>query len=237
MNLTALAFAAAASVIPPQPTSFETVNLRMTVDSCTFVPETVRITMAANVVRVTQNVNNCLLPGTPRVADVQLGALPAGDYRVELYMTPQPSGSPVESLAFQVRDPAQIAVVPPPPRPLTDYTGLWFNMQESGWGLSLFQGPTHAMFGLLFVYDNANRPEWYSIQGGHWTSSTTWTGTVWRTTGPAFGGAFDPSQVAYAQMGTASLDFTQSPGEEGRARLTYSIGNTSTTKIVTRMPL
>ena len=237
MNLAALAFAAAASIVPPQPTSFETVNLRMTVDSCAFVPETVRVTMNANVLRVTQNVNNCLVAGTPRVADVELGALPAGDYRVELYMTPQASGTPVESLAFQVRDPAQIAVFPPPPRPLTDYTGLWFNAQESGWGLSLFQGPTYAMFGLLFVYDNASRPEWYSIQGGRWTSSTTWTGTVWRTTGPAFSGTFDPSQVMYSQMGTASLDFTQAPGEEGMARFTYVINGVSRTRAVHRMAL
>jgi hypothetical protein len=93
------------------------------------------------------------------------------------------------------------------------------------------------MFGLLFVYDGGNRPEWYSIQGGQWTSSTQWSGTIFRTTGPAFSSSFDASQVAYAQVGTASLDFTQLPGQEGRARVTYSIGNTSVTKTITRLPL
>jgi len=151
MNLAAIAFLASA-VVPAQPTAFETVNLRMTVDSCTFVPGTVRVTMSSNLIRVTQTLNNCFAPGTPQVADVQLGALPSGDYRVEVYATPQATGTPIEQLSFQVRDP-----VAAPSRPLTNYTGLWYNPQQSGWGLSLFQGATHVTFGLLFVYDGANR--------------------------------------------------------------------------------
>ena len=236
MNLAAIAFLAS-SLVPPLPTSFETVNLRMNVDSCAFVPSTVRVTMSANVIRVTQALNNCFAPGTPQVADVQLGALPAGDYRVEVYATGQPIGLPAEMLSFQVRDPAQIAIAPAAPRPLTDYTGVWYNPQESGWGLSLHQGATYTVFGLLFVYDSANRPEWYSLQGAHWTSPWTLAGTLFRTTGPALGGAFNASQVSYVQAGTATLDFTQAPGQEGRARLTYSIGNTSVTTPVIRISM
>jgi len=231
MNLAAIAFLASA-VVPAQPAAFETVNLRMTVDSCTFVPGTVRVTMSSNLIRVTQTLNNCFAPGTPQVADVQLGALPSGDYRVELYATPQATGTPIEQLSFQVRDP-----VAAPSRPLTNYTGLWYNPQQSGWGLSLFQGATHVTFGLLFVYDAANRPEWYSLQGAHWTDSRTLAGTLFRTTGPALGGSFNASQVTYAQVGTATLDFTQPPGQEGRARLTYSIGNTNVTTTVVRISM
>lgn len=236
MTLAAIAFLASA-LVPAQPTSFETVNLRMNVDSCAFVPATVRVTMSAGVIRVTQDLNNCFAPGTPQVADVQLGALPAGDYRVELYATPQAGGTPIETLAFQVRDPVQAAVFPAPARPLTDYTGLWYDPQESGWGLSLFQGPAHTVFGLLFVYDGANRPEWYSLQGGRWTGSTIWTGTLIRTTGPTFGAAFDAALVSYAEVGTATLDFTQAPGQEGRARFTHSIGGTTVVRTVVRMRL
>jgi hypothetical protein len=236
MSLATLAFLAS-SLVPAQPTSFETVVLRIATDACNFGADTVRVTMSANVIRVTRGGENCSPPGPAIMADVQLGALPAGDYRVETHSVYSLDGPAAETIAFQVRDPAEVAVFPPPARPLTDYTGLWYNPQESGWGLSLHQGAIHSMFGVLFVYDNANRPEWFSIQGGHWTSSTTWTGNVWRTTGPAFGAAFDPSQVIYSQMGTASLDFTQAPGEEGRARFTYSIGTTSATKTIARMPL
>jgi len=234
MNLATLAFAAAATIVPPQPASFETVNLRMTVDSCTFVPGTIRVTMVSNVIRVTELFNNCFAPGTPQVVDVKLGALPAGDYRVQVLPAISSLSQPLEDLAFQVRDPVQPPAVA---RPLVDYTGLWYNPQQSGWGLSLFQGATHVTFGLLFVYDGANRPEWYSLQGAHWTDSRTLAGTLFRTTGPALGGSFDASQVTYAHVGTATIDFTQPPGQEGRARLTYSIGNANVTTTVVRFSM
>ena len=239
MSLLALAAFAASTLVPAQPTSYETVNLRMTVDSCAFSPSTVRVALAANVFRVTQRLNNCFAAGSPQIADVRLGAVPAGDYRVEVFVTTDPTSSaPVESLSFQVRDPVEIAIFPPPNRPLTDYTGLWLDPRESGWGLSLYQGPTHSVFGLLFVYNASTQPEWYSLQNGRWTSSTTWSANVYRTTGPAyFMGVFDPSQVSYAMAGTATLDFTQAPGQQGRARFTYMINGASVAKTIQRMPL
>jgi hypothetical protein len=238
VNLVALAAFAASTLVPAQPTSFATVNLRMNIDSCEFTASTVRVSQQSNVIRVTHSPAACSPPGAPGVADVRLGAFPSGDYRVEVYVTHPGTSALVESLSFQVRDPVEIAIFPAPSRPLADYTGLWLDPRESGWGLSLYQGPTHMVFGLLFVYDGPNQPEWYSLQDGHWTSSTTWSANVYRTTGPAyFMGVFDPSQVSYAMAGTATLDFTQSPGQEGRARFTYMINGASVAKTIQRMPL
>lgn len=237
-SFVAIAAFATAAIVPAQPTSFDLVNLRMPVDSCAFVPSTVRVTLESNVFRVTQQMNNCFAPGTPQVADVRLGMLPSGDYRVEVFGSPVTSGSPLETLSFQVRDPVEIAIFPPPHRPLTDYSGIWFDPAESGWGLSLHQGALHTVFGLLFVYEGARQPDWYSLQGGRWTSSTTWTATVLRTTGPGLSNpVFDPALVQYTSAGTATLDFTQAPGQEGRARFTYTINGTRATKTIQRMAL
>jgi hypothetical protein len=233
-SFVAIAAFAASAIVPAQPLSFEQVILRIPVDSCAFAPSTVRVTLASNTFRVTQQVNNCFAPGTPQVADVRLGAVPAGDYRVELYGSPSSMVPPIEMLSFQVRDPVE--VVPRTPRPLTDYSGLWFNPSESGWGLSLHQGPTHAVFGLLFVYDGARQPQWYSLQGGHWTSYTKWTANAFRTTGPGIASpVFDPALVQYAPSGTVTIEFAQSPGEEGRARVAYTIDNVTATKVVQRL--
>lgn len=238
MNLVALAAFAASALVPAQPTSFETVNLRMTVDSCAYSPSTVRVSQSSNVIRVTQRLNNCFAAGTPQPVDVRLGAFPSGDYRVEIFVTPDPAASaPVETLSFQVRDPAEIAIFPPPPRPLTDYTGLWIDMADPGWGISLCQGPTHTVFGLLFTYDGQRQPEWYSLQGGRWTSATTWTATAYRTTGPALWSAPAVSLISYDNAGTVLFDFTLSPGAEGRARFTYSLYGMSGSRTIQRMPL
>ena len=236
MSLATLAFLAS-SLVPAQPTSFETVTLRRTTDSCNFNAATVRVTMSSNVIQVDHDGNNCSPPGAPIVADVQLGKLPPGDYRVEVFEPRRLNSAPAETLVFQVRDPAEVAIFPPPPRPLTNYTGLWYNAEESGWGLSLHQGATYMVFGLLFVYDGGNQPEWYSLQGGQWTSSTKWTGILYRTTGPSFREPFMAAQVTYAVAGTASFDFTQAAGQQGRAQFTYSIGSTTVTKTITRLPL
>ena len=230
-----LALPAASRIVPAEPTAFELVNLRMTVDSCAFAPSTVRVRAEGATLKVTQQPNNCLVPGTPQIADVQLGALAPGLYRVEVYSNPAGTGE-AEVHAFQVRELVEIAVFPPPPRPLTSYSGMWWSPQESGWGLALVQGVSHALLGTWFVYGSGGQPEWYTLQGGQWTSSTRWAGQVYRTTGPFFAGPdFDPRLVRAEPAGTATLDFSQSPGDEDRARFTYTVGGVAATKVIARM--
>lgn len=237
--LAALAFSAGASRIePPEPIAFEAVNLRMTVDGCAFVPETVRVRAAGNVLTVTQHLNACFAQGPVEIADVRLGSLAPGEYRVEVYASPEAVGTPVETLAFEVRTRPWIAVFPPPPRPITDYSGMWWTAAESGWGLSLHQSPTDAMFGALFVYGPDREAEWFTLQGGRWESATRWSATLYRTTGPFFAvPVFDPRLVILQAVGVATLDFHQVPGDEGRARFTYGVDGTTVAKVITRAPL
>ena len=232
----ALPATAASRIVPAQPTAFELVNLRMTVDSCAFNPATVHVRAAMNVLTVTQRPNACLVAGTPEIVDVRLGALAAGDYRVEVFASPTAEGAPAEALAFTVREPVEIAIFPPPPRPLTDNSGLWWNPLESGWGLSLHQSALHSLFGAWFVYNSGGQPEWYTLQDGQWIDSTTWRGAIYRTTGPSFAGPdYDPRLVLVQAAGTATLDFRLRDGEEGRARFSYTLGGVTTTKTISRM--
>jgi len=236
--LAALPAAAQVRISPAQPSSFERVNLRMTVDSCVFDPTRVSVSQGsgASHIIVTAPRNMCLLPGEPRVVDIQLGAFPAGSYTVAVHDNPSDFSPPYERASFTVTDRPQIAIFPPPPRPLTDYTGMWWNPQESGWGLALNQGVSNALFGAWFVYGQNGQPEWYTLQGGQWTSSTRWTGAVYRTTGPFFAGPdFDPRLVLVQAAGSATLDFTQTPGSEDRARFTYTVGGITASKTISRM--
>jgi hypothetical protein len=229
------AAAAASTLVPAQPSAFDPVDLRMTVDSCAFVPGTVNVTADGSVLKVTQHLNNCLQPGVPQVVDVRLGTLPAGEYRVELYATQRTDVAPVETIRFSVLPRPEAAVFPPFPRPLTDYSGVWYHPDQSGWGLSLTQSPTHAVFGALFVYGGNNQPLWFTLQGGQWTSSTTWRGTLYRTTGPAFSDpGFDPRLVLIQAVGEAALDFGAVPST-GRATFTYTVNNVSVTTAIARM--
>lgn len=230
--------AGAASIEPAQPIAFEPVNLRLTVDGCAFVPETVRVNATGNVLNVTQHQNQCIVAGPVEIADVRLGSLAPGDYRVEVHASLDATGTPLETLAFEVRARPEILIFPPPPRPITDYSGMWWNASESGWGLSLHQSATDVMFGALFVYGADGEAEWFTLQGGRWETATRWSATLYRTIGPFYAGpVFDPRRVVVQAVGNASLDFRQVPGDVGRARFTYGVDGISVTKVIARTPL
>jgi len=222
--------------VPADPVEFEHVHLRQTVDSCMFEESRVRVALEGRTIIVVQPPNQCLLPGPPEVVDVQLGAFPAGEYRVEVRLGEnQP---PVERIDFTVSGIVTIAIFPPPPRPIANYTGLWWTASESGWGLSLHQGRLFDLFGSLYVYGSGGAPEWYTLQSGRWESSTRWAGEVLRSSGPPWvSSTFNASLVSHADVGNVVLDFTMVPGREDRATFSLTIGGTSITKTITRIRL
>ncbi len=54
-----------------------------------------------------------------------------------------------------------LALPPPPPAvPEFDYTDLWWNSAESGWGFNIIQHASHNIFGVIYAYEAPNRPTW-----------------------------------------------------------------------------
>jgi hypothetical protein len=223
---------AASTVVPASPLPFEGVNLRMRVDSCEFSPADVVVTTTAGAIRVQRRDAACSPPGLPKDVDVLLGAYPAGTYNVELVQISGVESFVQERLQFTVRPrPAAFTF------PLTDYSGLWWNPQESGWGLSIHQSARYTLFAALYVYDSQGRAQWFTIQPGGWTSSTRWAGPLYRTTGPYFAGpSYDPNLVVVQAVGNAVLEFDSTAAGVDRARFTYTIDGVATTvKTITRM--
>jgi hypothetical protein len=46
---------------------------------------------------------------------------------------------------------------------------------------------------------------WFVMPSGSWSNPTTYTGTLYATSGPAFTGPFDPSLVTIDAVGTGTL--------------------------------
>ena len=221
--LLALALPAGAStIVPPQPTAQQAVELRLLVDSCSFNPATVQVAASGSTLRLTQRLNNCLAPGAVRLYDVRLGNFPAGDYRVEVYNTPAATGTPAESLAFTVTDRVEIAVVPPPVHPLTNYSGFWWNPDQPGWGLALTQtAGSDALFGAMYVYGADGIPMWSTIEGGTWTTPTSWSGISPTMRGPL-------GHVTVSSSAPITLDFGAIP-TGGRLNVTVILGGSNPT--------
>jgi hypothetical protein len=90
----------------------------------------------------------------------------------------------------------------------TDRTDLWFNPDESGWGLSLANHGNN-IFGVWYSYDTDGEPLWFVLPGGAFTGVNAFSGSLYRTTGPYFGNAtFDPTSVVATNVGTAQINFT-----------------------------
>ena len=88
-----------------------------------------------------------------------------------------------------------------------NYRGLWWNMNEGGWGLTIAQ-----YFNTLSVvwctYAADGSPLWVSLQG-NWTSSTTFIGNlVTSKQAPGNLTAYNGSATVYTQAGTGKLTFT-----------------------------
>lgn len=117
------------------------------------------------------------------------------------------------------------------PAPAADFTDLWWNPNESGWGLNLVQHPSRVIFGVWYTYEPDGTRTWYVIPTGNWSTSTTYTGPLFTTSGPPFNAAtFDAALVQSRQVGTATLTFS----DANNGSFAYSVDGVSGTKTMTR---
>lgn len=112
----------------------------------------------------------------------------------------------------------------------SDYTDIWWNASESGWGLTLAQHGNN-IFGVLYTYDTNNQPLWVVMPGVSVKGLSRYSGSLFTTTGPAFGSAFDPSRVRSTEVGSATLSFGPTSNE-----FTYLINGAASLKSIVRQP-
>jgi hypothetical protein len=112
-----------------------------------------------------------------------------------------------------------------------DYSDLWWNAAESGWGMQLVRGGD-VMFATLYVYDASARPTFFTATLSN--SGSAWSGTLYETTGPFYAApAFDPAHVVLRIAGT--LEFT--PATLTSAHVQYAVDGAAVAKDVTRQTL
>lgn len=114
----------------------------------------------------------------------------------------------------------------------TDLTDLWWNANESGWGVTA----THqreVVFLTFFVYGPDSRATFYTGQASYVSQASSgaliFSGPMFETTGPWIGVPFNPNLVTRRQVGTVTFTaFVDS------ATLSYNVDGTSVAKSLTR---
>jgi cytochrome c553 len=144
------------------------------------------------------------------------------------FLRGQLTDAEIADIAAYIGSLASSAPPPGPPIPEFDYTDMWWSSAESGWGLNVIQHASNVIFGVIFTYEAPNRPTWFVLPGGTWTSSTTYTGTLYRVAGTPANMAFLP--VNATVVGTATLLFSSSSS----ATITYSVDGAQVTKSLAR---
>jgi hypothetical protein len=113
-----------------------------------------------------------------------------------------------------------------------DYTDIWWapctpgpncdteTGHESGWGVNFVQNQD-VVFATFYIYDTAKKPIWVSSPMFVNGAGTSYSGTLYQTTGSFFGGAWNPSDVTKPPVGTST--FTPTSATTGT--LNYTVNN------------
>jgi len=104
--------------------------------------------------------------------------------------------------------------------PAANYSDIWWNPNESGWGVTFTQHPgTNQVFAVWYTYDPREsdpassgnfKPLWIVMSGGTWTSPTSLTGDVYVTNGTPFAMGWNPNSLQVDRVGTFSFNFQSS---------------------------
>ena len=138
----------------------------------------------------------------------------AGSYDLQVVTT---EGGLLDSKSFGVQGAAQF---------FSEFivAGGWYERSTSGSGLMLSHkraGATDQLWGTWHNYTDAGKPNWYSLQGGRWSTARTSVGDIYETSANPFACTlefpgdpncpipFKPARLAQIRkVGTYSIGFT-----------------------------
>lgn len=119
------------------------------------------------------------------------------------------------------------------PAPLEDYTGMWFNPDEPGWGVSIVQNAANRVFATWYTHDANNQPMWIVLPEGVWRTAVAFEGALYRATGSAFDRPYDRAKFSVAGVGTGRIEF----GHGDSATVTFTMDGKTVTKSIRRQPI
>ena len=220
-----------ALMLPTDPTSADNLKLIIGRPCSGFLPykaNAYQVGMSQNNITVTRGevVNNPVPTCPPSPPDeIDLGRLPAGNYTLTVINAAIgniPSRAEFANVPFTVTD-ARATKVAPYVR--LDYSGHWWDPNDSGWGLFIWHDARDAVLAAWFTYTPDGKPIWYVFQPTFNTSSAT-AATPLRQTSRLPGlTSPPPGPTSLTVVGSASLDFTNfGTADEGKLTYTFTGG-------------
>ncbi len=111
----------------------------------------------------------------------------------------------------------------------TNYTDLWWNASESGWGVS-FSHQSDTLFATWYTYDAQGKP-WWLVAVLNKTASGVYSGPISTVTAPPFDATpWDTAAVVETEVGTAIATFANG----NSATFAYTLNGVAASKTITR---
>ena len=116
----------------------------------------------------------------------------------------------------------------------TNFQDLWWRSpanSENGWGVNITQ-QADIIFATWFTYGTDGRGMWLVMSEGRRSGAgNTFTGALYRTTGPAFNASpWNPALVTVTQAGTGTFTFTDATN----GTFAYTVDGVTQSKTITR---
>jgi SAM-dependent methyltransferase len=115
--------------------------------------------------------------------------------------------------------------------PRVDYSDLWWNPLDPGWGLSINQHHSGRLVAAWLAYRPDRTPIWYSLQSGGWKDSSMFEGTLYEANGPGFQNSADHEAPTLRPVGVATLTFH----DHANGFFSYSVDGGSWSTNIRRM--
>lgn len=220
-----------ATLLPISPTSADTLRVSMGDRTCgngdrVRIGNPYKVSMSNNAITVTlgqlQDFPVPLCPPAPR-EDIDIGRLPAGNYTISLISEATP-GQPVtlaSNVPFTVTD-ARAQKIAPYVR--MDYSGHWWDPNDSGWGLFVWQDAKDNLLAAWFTYGADGKPIWWVFQPRWQSATATQSAPLMQTSRAPGPNSPPPNPTTSTSVGTASIDFTRTDLTES-GKITYQIGS------------
>jgi murein DD-endopeptidase MepM/ murein hydrolase activator NlpD len=121
--------------------------------------------------------------------------------------------------------------VTPTGEPPANYTDLWWNPAESGWGINVVHQAS-VVFATWFTYDADSAGMWLVMPDARLQGDGSFSGAIYRTTGTPFAQINGQASANSppSSVGTATLRF----GSASQGTFSYTVNGVSQSKSITR---
>ena len=172
-------------------------------------------------------------PSSGSDATVQTCLAPSSSEQLECYCTRSTCGVGMldagAAVAAVMSSSAGVPIGPGAGSAVGQYTGLWWNPSESGWGMSLTEHG-NTIFAAIYTYDQTGQPSWYVMSNCH-LSANSCSGTLFNVTGGSPPTApWNGSARVVTAVGSGTLVFADS----NAAVFTFTVNGITNVKAITR---